>query len=179
VGSGGVPSHFSSMLVYHLLSSGALEEHITKTLIPTYSKRYHILMATIEKYLHPFGVRVTIGQPYIDISSDNGKGIKSVGGYFTYLIVPSQFPPTEVLAAKAAKEKDLKFAFGAMFQVKGDDGSRQRAGEKGGFGHCMRLSWAWHEEQELVEGIRRIAEVLREAQEDAQLSGQPWDFRTD
>jgi DNA-binding transcriptional MocR family regulator len=42
-----------------------------------------------------------------------------------------------------------------MMAVAGDVESSKRAVE--GYGRGLRLCWAWHEESEIVEGIRRLA----------------------
>lgn len=45
--------------------------------------------------------------------------------------------------------------------VTGDEGSLSRAEGKGGFSGCIRLCWAWHEVDEIKDGIRRLADTIQ------------------
>ncbi|PVH71286.1 PLP-dependent transferase [Cadophora sp. DSE1049] len=149
--SGGGPSHLTSTFMEKMITNGALDKHIAEKLIPTYSSRYHAMMKAIGSQLFPLGVKITTG------------GNKdSVGGFFTSLSVPDHLPPTSILASLALKDQKLKFAYGEMFEVVGDDGSKTRAEAPGGFGHTLRLCWAWHIEDEIEDGVRRLGNVLRE-----------------
>ncbi len=65
-----------------------------------------------------------------------------------------------VIAKRAREEQALVFAFGEMFVVKGDEGSMERADREDGFGHGARLCWAWEEEAQIEEGVRRLGVVV-------------------
>ncbi|EOD46041.1 putative aminotransferase protein [Neofusicoccum parvum UCRNP2] len=157
--SGGNPAHFSSMFIHQLISTGALQKHISTVLVPTYQRRYHALLKAIKDHLVPLGVVIDTGKPYETSLSSNSQASNAVskqpdsaGGFFTYLMLPPDLPPAGKLAAVAREKHKVKFAFGDMFRIEGDPGSADRAKEKGGFEMGIRLCWAWHEEEELAEG---------------------------
>lgn len=172
--SGGNPGHLSSMFINELLVSGDLEQHIAKVLIPTYRSRSAALLQAIKESLVPLGVTISVGTPYEDslksgkdsaASQSNGTKnplatVYQAGGFFTYLKLPSNLPPAADLATHAMSKYNLKFAFGGMFTIFGDDSSVERA--KTGIGHDIRLCWSWHTEDELREGVRRIADVIKD-----------------
>jgi DNA-binding transcriptional MocR family regulator len=63
--------------------------------------------------------------------------------------------------AKAALEKyQLKFAYGQMFEVKGDKGSIERWNAT--FAKSIRLCWAFHDEEAIEIGIKRLRDVCLE-----------------
>jgi DNA-binding transcriptional MocR family regulator len=138
-----------------MLRSGALQNHVTHVLIPEYRKRYYTLMSAITTVLLPLGVTIEV----------NTSSSSTAGGFFTYLRLPDYLPSARVIAAYALKEKNLRIAFGHMFAVTGDEDSIKRAEEKGGFASCVRLCWAWHEELELKDGIKRLGEAIDDVRE--------------
>lgn len=153
-----------------MLSSGALERHIQRKLIPCYAARYHVMVGAIQEFLEPLGVRITTGKPYTTSPSlvngsskhDEAKTseveIQTAGGFFLLITLPKGFIPTDALAKTALADHELKFAYGKMFEVKGDVTSSQRS--KMGYGDTIRLCWAYHEEALIVEGIKRLRDVL-------------------
>ncbi|KUJ16715.1 PLP-dependent transferase [Mollisia scopiformis] len=155
--SGGAPSHLTSTFLDHLLSTGAMQKHIDEVLIPTYQSRYRVLMAALKTQLEPLGVRITTGAPYTIPADENT--IVPVGGFFTYISFPPRLPSAGVIAKRAKEEYQLTFAYGEMFVVKGDETSVERS--KQGFGNGARLCWAWHEQDEIEEGISRLAKLLK------------------
>jgi hypothetical protein len=52
------------------------------------------------------------------------------------------------------EEENLIVAFGDMFEVRGDE-------EQARFGRELRLCIAWEEEKRLVEGVERLAALVR------------------
>ena len=64
------------------------------------------------------------------------------------------------LAAKGLEKYNVKFAYGDMMQVQGDPTSAVRAAK--GYGNGIRLSWAWHTEVEILEGIKRLSALMKE-----------------
>ncbi|KAL9113524.1 MAG: hypothetical protein Q9227_002261 [Pyrenula ochraceoflavens] len=156
--SGGAPSHLTSVFVDQLLSSGALNDHIDKVLIPTYQRRYSRMMTAIQQHLVPLGVRVTTGKPY-SMTVAAGR-TPEAGGFFTYLSFPVGLPAAEDIAKRALEDYALKIAYGKMMTVTGDPESDERAEKT--FGHGARLSWAWHNEDEIEEGVARLAKVLQD-----------------
>lgn len=172
--SGGCPSHLTASFIHEMLATNQLQDHIEKTLIPTYRARYYALFKAIEELLVPLGFKVSTGTPYeVSYSAEaktnghangftNGQSSsRAAGGYFTYLTVPSDLTVSVgELAAKALEQHNLKFAFGAMMAVEGDNSSDERAKE--GYGRGIRLCWAWHPEEEIREGIERLATLTKQ-----------------
>jgi DNA-binding transcriptional MocR family regulator len=151
--SGGNPAHLTSTFVDKMLRSGYLQTFIKDTLIPTYRKRYYVFMKAIDDLLAPLGLRVEVNRPADATTA-------TAGGYFTYLSLPQDLPSAKVVSAIALSHYQLRLAFGHMFTVSGDTGSLERAEKQGGFAKCLRLCWAWHEEDELVDGIQRLADAI-------------------
>jgi DNA-binding transcriptional MocR family regulator len=140
-----------------------MQSHIDDILIPTYRTRYRVLLSAIKSYLEPLGVRITTGAPYV-VPEDKDV-IVPVGGFFTYISFPPALPSADVIAKRAREEHGLIFAYGEMFVVKGDETSVERAIK--GFGDGARLCWAWHESEEIEEGVGRLGELLRIMLEEA------------
>lgn len=163
--SGGCPSHLTATFIDEMLASGKLDAHIRDTLIPTYRSRYNALFNAVRDHLLPLGFQVSTGKPYEYHGTGITNGHSNVavaGGYFTYLTIPPDLSlRTDKMATAALEKYNLKFAYGAMMTVEGDAGSVERAAK--GFGRGIRLCWAWHSEEEIVEGIERLAELVKEA----------------
>ncbi|KAI1849650.1 hypothetical protein JX266_004599 [Neoarthrinium moseri] len=151
--SGGQPAHLTSTFVDKMLRSGYMQEFINNTLIPAYRKRYYVLMKAINELLVPLGMKVEVNRPADATTA-------TAGGFFTYLSLPEDLPAAKIVAAVAFQDYQLRVAFGHMFTVTGDHGSTSRAEEKGGFARCIRLCWAWHEEDEIQSGVQRLADVI-------------------
>lgn len=127
-----------------MLRSNKVQTHIKDVLIPCYRQRYYILIDAIKRSLVPLGVEIEV------------KSQATAGGFFTYIRLPSDLPSGRMVAAYLLKNMQLRVAFGDMFVVAGDEGSVKRAQTIGGFDRCLRLCWAWHEEDELREGVERL-----------------------
>ena len=154
--SGGAPSHTSTFL--QLLSSGAMQQRINNILVPTYQKRYNILISAIATHHEPLGVKITTGAPYIN-PSEGSEEVVPAGCFFTYTTFLEELPGTDVIAKRAKEEHSLTIAYGQIFVVRGDEGSMERA--RKGFGMGARLCWAWHEEDEIEDGIKRLTNLLK------------------
>ena len=168
--SGGCPSHIAATFIDEMLASGQLQSHIKDVLIPTYRSRYIALFNAVSTHLSPLGFTVSTGEPYAysnGLSNGAHRNVAVAGGYFTYLTIPSDLPVgSDELARLGAEKYNLKFAFGGMMAVEGDEGSIERG--QGGFGKGIRLCWAWHPEDEIVEGIERLADLVREVKANKQ-----------
>lgn len=162
--SGGCPAHMSASFVNELLETGSLEQHLKMEVLPTYRSRYYAMLDAIAKHLKPLGMQISTGKPY----TENGQpGVSQAGGYFIWLLLPSNLASrAAALAARGLEKYDLKFAYGEMMQVQGDSQSMERA--KSTYGAGIRLCWAWHTEEEIREGISRLAALVEEAQSDMQ-----------
>lgn len=142
--SGGAHSHLISTLVDKMLRSGALQSHISHTLIPEYRKRYYALISVVISLLVPHGVTV-------ESTSQAGTA-------------PLSLPSAKTVAAYSLKEKKLRVAFGHMFVLTGNEGSLARAEEKGSFSRFLTLCWAWHEEGAMREGSNDWRKLLRRSE---------------
>jgi DNA-binding transcriptional MocR family regulator len=60
----------------------------------------------------------------------------------------------EVVAERARVEEELIIAPGRIFEVAGDE-------EAARFPRNVRLSFSWVDEEDIVEGVRRLGRVLR------------------
>lgn len=134
--------------MHHILET-SLPQYIHTVLQPAYARRYHALMSAVKEELIPLGVVV----PAPDIS-----GI--VGGYFVWLTLPRGID-AELVARKASEEEALILPPGPTFQVHGDTLDSQNV-----FTNDFRLCFAWAEEKLLAEGIKRLARVIRQIQND-------------
>lgn len=121
------------------------------------------MISAIKTHLEPLGVQITTGAPYmIPETSDI---VVPAGGFFTYITFPPQLPSADVIAGRAREDYGLIFVNGKMFVVNGDDSSVERAKE--GFGNGARLCWAWHESEEIEEGIVDLSNLLKNMLEEA------------
>lgn len=139
-----------------MLSDGSINRHIKDVLIPTYQRRSKIMIQAIHELLYPYGVRISN-------SLKHGEGQLSEslnGGFFLYITFPDDgtLPSVEEIARISLEEYDLRIAPGTLFTVADDLG--MAAIRYGDYLHGARLCWAWHEEDELLEGIERLAEVI-------------------
>lgn len=142
-----------------MLKNGAVSRHLKEVLIPTYRRRYNTFVDAIRKRLYPYGVRIMT-----DIEDESNPETGLAGGFFLYIIFPDDgsLPPTSEIAKIALDQWNLRIAQGALFAVSDDsdeNGSRSAVYKRG-----ARLCWAWHEEETLVEGIERLAQLLGELQ---------------
>lgn len=159
--SGGAPSQLTSLFLHHLLttpspsspSTDTLTHHITHTLHPAYRTRHTLLLNAITTHLTPHGI--TLPQP--DRSY--------CGGYFVWLTLPAPLTGAGV-ADRALEDEALVVARGELFEVPGEE-----EGKLGGvrFPRNLRLCFAYLEEGDIVEGVRRlgvvVARMLQEAGE--------------
>jgi DNA-binding transcriptional MocR family regulator len=132
-----------------------MEDHIRQVLVPTYKARCAIVQRAIEKYLGPLGVNIDIGRPYsLPVGNDTEQ---VMGGFFIYITFPEGIAADDV-AAVALKEYNLRFLASGDMRVRGSKGRSNEALLSRG----ARLCWAWEEESMIIEGVKRIASVLKE-----------------
>jgi len=142
--SGGAPSQLVATMMTELLKIGELEKHIKEVLNPAYKRRYEIIMEAIEKELVPLGV--TVGEV-----SAGDMGV--FGGYFIWLELPRGMS-AEKVTKRAKEEENLIVAPGHIFEVENDESIK--------FENSIRLCFAWEEEADLEEGVKRLGEVVRD-----------------
>jgi DNA-binding transcriptional MocR family regulator len=107
-------------------------------------------MTAIYTYLVPLGASVNEPQA-------NGKDV--AGGYFIWITLPVRVDAETV--SQRCKEEGLVVAPGRLFEVTGV--GREWEEEEIRFERGLRLCFAWVEEEDLKEGIRRLSEVVRGA----------------
>lgn len=113
------------------------------------------MMGAINEHLVHLGVRVPNAEFDSNSGSrqEEGKEGKIVGGYFIWLELPSGVKGAEVVR-KAKEEENLILGQGEEFAVLGDEGSVDLSG-------CVRICFAWEDEDKVVEGVRRLGRVVR------------------
>ncbi|KAF5026309.1 hypothetical protein F66182_1601 [Fusarium sp. NRRL 66182] len=142
--SGGSPSQFCASLMADLVQSGALQERLATTLRPKLQHRHRIMMDAIHKHLDPLNVGIR----------DAGLVEGSVyGGYFVWLTL-MQGLSAKLVSDITIAEENLVVGNGTMFQVPGDEKSVH-------LDNAIRLTFAYVPEEDLVEGVERLAGVLQ------------------
>ena len=141
--SGGAPSQLTATIINELLTSSSLTTHIEQILKPAYQKRYNLMMDAIKKDLVPLGVRV---------GEESLKGKNVFGGYFIWIELPENVD-AELLTSRAKEEENLIVAPGKIFEVQGDESVK--------FPNAVRLCFSWEAMEDLDEGVRRLARVVK------------------
>ncbi|KAI0396733.1 PLP-dependent transferase [Xylariaceae sp. FL0594] len=159
-----------------------LTNHINHVLRPAYARRHSLLLRSIAAELAPLGIRVREG------SLCGQEDV--YGGYFIWMKLPSStssspssstttpFPPPAVtnwkwptakeIADRCLADEDLRIGHGELFAVQGDSGGgdeeeeeeAQSEGMASRFDDAIRLCFAWEDEEDLVDGVRRLARVI-------------------
>ncbi|KAI4860465.1 pyridoxal phosphate-dependent transferase [Hypoxylon rubiginosum] len=154
--SGGSPSELCAAMVAQLISSGELENYLEKIVRPALQKRHMLMMDAIYKHLTPLAV---------EVRESGLLGAKVYGGYFVWLTLKDGIS-AKVVADKALREENLIVGSGDMFQVHGDE-------ERLNFDSAIRLTYSWESEEDIVEGVRRLGDVIRKVKETPRDSQQP------
>ncbi|KAL0944606.1 aminotransferase [Colletotrichum truncatum] len=145
--SGGAPSQLAAMFMAEMLKSGVIQKHIDENTRPALAKRHKVMMNAVDEYiLRPFGGGIKMKQ-----SSLEGAGI--YGGYFVWFSLPEGMSSREA-AARAKDTEELIIGHGGQFEVHGDEDSVR-------LGREIRLCFSWEPEDDIVEGIQRLARVLK------------------
>ncbi|KAI2638221.1 PLP-dependent transferase [Xylaria nigripes] len=155
--SGGAPSQLTATIVCELLLRGEDEEgglcrldtHIRQTLRPSYARRHGVLVRAVRDVLVPLGVRLQDGSL---------RGQEDVyGGYFIWLMLPRQsWPTAQAIADRCRADEDLIIGNGEMFSVC-EDGDEEVLR----FSDAIRLCFAWEDEEDLVDGVKRLGRVIK------------------
>ena len=163
-GSGGAPSQLTAAVVCEALRAGEVDAHVAGRARPALRRRHGAAVGAVERFLGPFGVlggSAGVGGFGSGFGSGGGGGGEGreyeegvYGGYFLWLTLREGGPSAKEVAARAWAEENLIVAAGEMFEVHGDeDGAR--------FPRNLRLCYSWEEEEDIVEGIRRLGLVLQ------------------
>ncbi|KAF4125371.1 Aspartate/methionine/tyrosine aminotransferase [Geosmithia morbida] len=141
--SGGCPSQLSAAIISSLVNSGELESYIDSTTRPALQKRHGIMVDAIRQHVSPHGVRVR---------ETSLLGSDIYGGYFIWFTLEDGLS-AKLVADVAMEEENLIVGSGDIFEVHGDeDGAR--------FDSEIRLCFSWVDEEDLIEGTKRLGEVL-------------------
>lgn len=138
--AGGCPSQLGSALVAEFMAAGHLDRHLRHTLLPAYARRRDLMTAAVRDLLGPLGVRV--------VNDGDGRA----GGFFLWLQLPGGLGGGRV-AARCAAPPAVAVLPGVAFQIGGDPHSSN-------CGSFLRLCFAWEDEGNIREGIRRLATVV-------------------
>jgi DNA-binding transcriptional MocR family regulator len=141
--SGGAPSQLTASFIEELVAAGTLDHHIYQVLQPTYARRYHLMISSINKHLLPLGLSIPQADRQI------------AGGYFIWLTLPSPLRAEQVWR-RAQAEENVTIITGAKFRVEDDD--------EESFDRDFRLCFAYVDEDLIQEGIMRIAAVIKRIQ---------------
>ncbi|KAF4976426.1 hypothetical protein FZEAL_6906 [Fusarium zealandicum] len=147
--SGGSPSQFCASMMAELVQSGALQERLATTIRPKLQQRHRIMMDAIHQHLVPLGIG----------TRDAGLVDGSVyGGYFVWLTLEEGLS-AKLVADVAMVEENLVIGNGTMFSIPGDEKSADLDG-------AIRLTFAYVAEEDLTEGVQRLAGVLQRIRAD-------------
>ena len=139
-----------------MLETSKLQKHVFSVLQPAYSRRFHKMLQAIKQDLRPLGV---VMPPQTDRNV--------AGGYFIWLTLPHHLS-AEALAKRALSEENLVIAPGPLFKVQGDTNNSGMD-----FESDLRLCFSYLDEDMLVEGVHRLAKVLRKFLQDKGELNQP------
>lgn len=141
--SGGAPSQLCAAMLAEVVENGQLQRFVDETVRPTLQRRHRLMVNAIDTHLRPLGVKTRVGSL---------SGHEIYGGYFVWLDVGSEFS-TKFIADKLKAEENVIVGHGHLFTVHGDEGSAR-------FDSNIRLCFSWVAEQDIVDGIRRIGQLL-------------------
>ncbi|KAK0701635.1 pyridoxal phosphate-dependent transferase [Lasiosphaeria miniovina] len=155
--SGGAPSQIAAAVVHQLLASGDLDAHLDHAVRPALQQRHARAAAAVKAELGWAGVEV------LERSSSGSDDGAMFGGYFLWLTLPEDGPRADEVVMRAQAEENLVVAPGSSFEVSGDEVGQVR------FPRNLRICYSWEEEDDIVEGIRRLGMVLRRLRDGTEL----------
>lgn len=136
-----------STFINELLESGFVQQYLTTELIPEGRRRYTTMSSAVGEFLLPLGVT---------FSPDHGKGAMA-GGYYIWLNLPVPLTAAEI-CQNAERTQNLVVGSGDLFIVPG-----YLAPEIVHRG--LRLCFMWEDTERLVEGVKRLAVVIKAHQD--------------
>lgn len=152
--SGGAPSQFSAAVLSSLLASGDLSRHIEEALKPAYQRRHARITDAVARRLVPLGAEVRANS-LEDADKDAERQQNIFGGYFIWIHFPDG--PSTKLVSDRCREENLAIGAGALFEVQGDEDAVRLDTD-------IRLCFSWEDEEDLVEGVERLAKVVEAIQ---------------
>ena len=126
-------SPFCQSVVYEFCRRGLLKPHIKK-IVKVYRKKRDRMLQTLEEYM-PEGAGIDWTHPE--------------GGLFLWVCLPEHLDAEKLLIK--AVEKKVAYVIGSAFHF-------DRSGK-----NTMRLNFSYPSEEQIDEGIKRLAGVIREA----------------
>ncbi|KAL1898988.1 Valine--pyruvate aminotransferase [Ceratocystis pirilliformis] len=142
--SGGAASQMSATFLYELLRTRALQEHIQQTTVPSLQRRHNIICAAIREHLYPLGVTM------LEQSMPNAN---VYGGYFVWLTLGGEIS-AKAIAEQTSVLENLIIGHGDLFEVREDETTAK-------FSNNIRLCFSWEPEEHLVDGVKRLAKVIK------------------
>ncbi|KAG9251837.1 pyridoxal phosphate-dependent transferase [Emericellopsis atlantica] len=139
--SGGAPSQFSAAVLSVMVQDGSLERHVDEVIRPQLRDRHLSLIAAIKESI-----------PQARINASSHAGAKVFGGFFVWFTVDIGLS-TQLVAQAALEEENLVIGSGGIFAVHGDKSGPQ-------FDDKIRLCFAWEPVDCLIEGVKRLANLL-------------------
>lgn len=140
--AGGCPSQLVATMLAELMDHGWLQKHVGGKLVPAYRKRWVLMKKAVERELGGLGGGV------VDVG-DTGLA----GGYFLWIRLPEGAKATDV-ARMARDTEALMVSPGPSFGVALEE-------QETDFEPFVRLSFSYEDEENLVEGVVRLARVVR------------------
>lgn len=171
--SGGAPSHFTACVIAEGLLSHRIQEHV-HLLRKAYAIRWQIVVDALETSLVPLGARLV--NPATAVRREDGSHTAATaaaaageqsfaGGYFLWVQLPRDIKASTI--AEECRRQNLIVAPGDLFEVPGPgSGAANEAGTRTRthtFRHMLRICFAWEPHEALIEGIERLAGVLKQA----------------
>ena len=143
--SGGAPSQLSATFMRELLRNGDLDRQLETVTRPALQRRHRLIMDAIREHISPFG---------INVRETSLLGSSYFGGYFVWFSLPNGLS-AKAVADRALRTENLIIAHGGRFEVYGDEESAR-------FARDIRLCFSWEPEDVVVEGVERLARVLKD-----------------
>lgn len=132
-------------MIARLFPTGIFQRFLDNELRPQYAARYYRLMDAIREHLLPLGVTLPTASSV------------AAGGYFVWIQLPPGMCASDL--ARSPSQAQVEVAAGDLFRVQADPHPRTND-----FSRYLRLCFAWETESNLTQGVRRLADVVREAQ---------------
>jgi DNA-binding transcriptional MocR family regulator len=154
--SGGAASNLTGTILAHSLRTGALEKHMHETLRPAYAKRWRLMVGAIEQELGPLGVKIVGGKgDEVDPRAQQVNGMPKyvAGGFFIWMELPQGLTDLAV-TSRALEDANVAIASESQTRLPPKNGhvSQERRN--------LRFCFAYEDEDKLVEGVKRLREVL-------------------
>lgn len=159
--SGGAASQVAAAMICEMMRAGDLDRHVAGMVRPALQRRHGRALRVVREWLSPLGVAVRESSfgGVEDGENSGGGGGGVYGGYFLWLTLPDGGPGAKEIAERVKEEENLIVAPGGIFEVYGDEESVK-------LDRNIRLCFSWEEEDVVIEGIERLARVMRRMNEE-------------